>query len=77
MYTSTYYETTNWNYYTVFTFGTRDFQDNNVGLAAHWDFSGDPCPIEKYEWAIHKFDGTIVLPMTDIPEGNVYASKTT
>lgn len=51
-------------------FNYRDFQDDNAGLSAHWDFSGDPCPIEKYEWTIHKFDGTIVLPMTELPEGN-------
>ena len=60
----------------VVTFGNRDFQDNNDGLSAHWDFSGDPCPIVRYHWAIHKFDGTVVLPMTDLLEGNVYVSNT-
>ncbi|KAI0215917.1 hypothetical protein LSAT2_032052 [Lamellibrachia satsuma] len=44
-----------------------EFQDHNDGLSAHWDVSGDPCPIEKFEWAIHKFDGTVVLNMTQLP----------
>ena len=51
------------------TFGCREFQDHNDGLSAHWDVSGDPCPIEKFEWAIHKFDGTVVLNMTQLPAG--------
>ncbi|KAI0235602.1 hypothetical protein LSAT2_013879 [Lamellibrachia satsuma] len=45
----------------------NEFQDHNDGLSAHWDISGDPCPIEKFEWAIHKFDGTVVLNMTQLP----------
>ena len=47
----------------------RDFQDHIEGLSARWDFSGDPCPIEKYEWAIHRFDGTVILNMTELPAG--------
>ena len=27
-------------------------------LHANWDFSGDPCPIQWYEWAIFRIDGT-------------------
>ena len=46
------------------TFGCREFQDHNDRLSAHWDICGDPCPIEKFEWAIHKFDGTVVLNVT-------------
>ena len=49
--------------------GCRDFQDNNDGLSAHWDFTGDPCPIDKYEWGIFKFDGTVIVNMTELPAG--------
>ena len=53
----------------VVTTYCRDVQGHNDGLSANWDFSGDPCPIEKFEWAIHKFDGTVVLNMTELPPG--------
>ena len=46
-----------------------EFQDHNDGLSAHWDVSGDPCPTDKLEWAIHKFDGTVVLKLTELPAG--------
>ena len=49
--------------------GYRDLQGHNDGLSAHWHFSGDPCPIEKFEWAIHKFDGTVLVNMTELPAG--------
>ena len=51
------------------TFGCREFQDHNDRLSAHWDTSGHPCPREKFEWAIHKFDGTVVLNITRLPAG--------
>ena len=34
----------------VVTTYCRDVQGHNDGLSANWDFSGDPCPIEKFEW---------------------------
>ncbi|XP_078616233.1 uncharacterized protein LOC144884654 [Branchiostoma floridae x Branchiostoma japonicum] len=46
-----------------------DYQDHNEELSAHWDFSGDPCPISKYEWSILKVDGTVMQPFTDVPPG--------
>ena len=50
-------------------FVCSEFQDHNDGLSAHWDVSGDPCPTDKLEWAIHKFDGTVVLKLTELPAG--------
>ena len=50
-------------------FVCSEFQDHNDGLSAHWDVSGDPCPTDKLEWAIHKFDGTVVLGLTELPAG--------
>ncbi|KAI8516746.1 hypothetical protein Bbelb_053270, partial [Branchiostoma belcheri] len=46
-----------------------DYQDHNEELSAHWDFSGDPCPISQYEWSILKVDGTVVQPFTVVPSG--------
>ncbi|KAI8486030.1 hypothetical protein Bbelb_361300, partial [Branchiostoma belcheri] len=46
-----------------------DYQDHNEELSAHWDFSGDPCPISQYEWSILKVDGTVVQPFTAVPAG--------
>eukprot|EP00058_Branchiostoma_floridae_P003025 XP_002588513.1 hypothetical protein BRAFLDRAFT_79466 [Branchiostoma floridae] len=48
---------------------SRDYQDHNEELSAHWDFSGDPCPISKYEWSILKVDGTVMQPFTEVPPG--------
>ncbi|XP_066275501.1 uncharacterized protein [Branchiostoma lanceolatum] len=46
-----------------------DYQDHNEELSAHWDFSGDPCPISQYEWGILKVDGTVIQPFTVVPPG--------
>eukprot|EP00058_Branchiostoma_floridae_P000089 XP_002585577.1 hypothetical protein BRAFLDRAFT_111796 [Branchiostoma floridae] len=48
-----------------------DYQDHNEELSAHWDFSGDPCPISKYEWSILKVDGTVMQPFTVVPPGRM------
>ncbi|XP_078695732.1 uncharacterized protein LOC144924477 [Branchiostoma floridae x Branchiostoma belcheri] len=52
-----------------------DYQDHNEELSAHWDFSGDPCPISQYEWSILKVDGTVVQPFTAVPPGQEYANN--
>ncbi|XP_066289761.1 uncharacterized protein [Branchiostoma lanceolatum] len=52
-----------------------DYQDHNEELSAHWDFSGDPCPISKYEWSILKVDGTVVQPLTVVPPGQTYGNN--
>ncbi|CAH1239174.1 HEG1 [Branchiostoma lanceolatum] len=46
-----------------------DYQAHNEELSAHWDFTGDPCPISKYEWSIMKVDGTVIQPSTAVPRG--------
>ncbi len=48
------------------TFNDLDFQTSLTELSASWDFSGDPCPIRKYEWAIYRIDGVESQPMTDV-----------
>ncbi|XP_035700080.1 uncharacterized protein LOC118432563 [Branchiostoma floridae] len=52
-----------------------DYQDHNEELSAHWDFSGDPCPISKYEWSIIKVDGTVIQPFVDVPPGQTYGNN--
>ena len=47
----------------------RDFQDFNDEISGNWDFSGDPCPVSKYEWSVKRLDGTNILPFTAIPKG--------
>ena len=47
-----------------------------MGLSAHWDLSGDPCPAASIQWAIHRFDGTIVMPMAVIPLGEHHHGDT-
>ena len=59
-------------YFNTYLIYTREFQEANERLTAHWDFSGDPCPIEKYEMAIHRVDGLVVSPMEELPKGNCY-----
>ncbi|XP_070573688.1 uncharacterized protein [Ptychodera flava] len=46
-----------------------DYQESNDVISGQWDFSGDPCPISKYEWSIMRFDGIVVQPMTELPGG--------
>ncbi|XP_077996024.1 uncharacterized protein LOC144449371 [Glandiceps talaboti] len=46
-----------------------NYQDNNEELSGQWNFDGDPCPIVKYEWSILRFDGLIVQPMAEVPDG--------
>lgn len=43
-----------------------DFQTSLNELSASWDFSGDPCPIRNYEWAIYRIDGLESQPLTDV-----------
>ncbi|XP_022102001.1 uncharacterized protein LOC110985344 [Acanthaster planci] len=45
-----------------------DFQTALQELSAAWDFSGDPCPMKKYEWAIYRIDGQEIQPLTDVGE---------
>ncbi|XP_035697583.1 uncharacterized protein LOC118430698 [Branchiostoma floridae] len=52
-----------------------DYQDHNEELSANWDFSGDPCPISKYEWSILKVDGTVMQPFTEVPSGQTYGNN--
>uniref|UniRef100_A0ABM0M0H6 Uncharacterized protein LOC100366953 n=1 Tax=Saccoglossus kowalevskii TaxID=10224 RepID=A0ABM0M0H6_SACKO len=52
-----------------------DYQENIEMLSGHWDFSGDPCPIRKYEWSIQGFDGTEIQPMVELPEGQTYGEN--
>ncbi|XP_041378093.1 uncharacterized protein LOC121390363 [Gigantopelta aegis] len=42
-----------------------DFQTSTSSLSAMWDVSGDPCPVDKYEWAIERADGYVVQQFTD------------
>ena len=53
----------------------REYQIHNTGLEANWDFSGDPCPIVRYEWEVRRFDGLVVLPMEELPEGKKSAAN--
>ncbi|KAI8510725.1 hypothetical protein Bbelb_116410, partial [Branchiostoma belcheri] len=48
--------------------GDLDYQERTDQLAATWDFSGDPCPIVKYEWSIVRVDEQVLQPLTAIPE---------
>ena len=48
-----------------------DFQSSLDELSASWDFSGDPCPIKMYEWAIYRIDGQEVQPLTDVGGNHV------
>ena len=50
-----------------------DFQTSLTELSASWDFSGDPCPIREYEWAIYRIDGVEIQPLTDVG-GNFYGN---
>ncbi|XP_070572594.1 uncharacterized protein [Ptychodera flava] len=49
-----------------------DYQESNDVISGRWDFSGDPCPISKYEWSIMRFDGTVVQPMVELPDGQSF-----
>ena len=64
----------------LIVFDNREFIDNNEELAAHWEFSGDPCPVAKYEMAIQRVDGLVVSPMEEVSEGslryiNIFSTK--
>ncbi|XP_072048752.1 uncharacterized protein [Amphiura filiformis] len=43
-----------------------DFQSSLDELSASWDFSGDPCPISKYEWSVYRVDGELVQDWIDV-----------
>ncbi|XP_071798137.1 uncharacterized protein [Asterias amurensis] len=43
-----------------------DYQTSLTELSASWDFSGDPCPIRKYERAIYRIDGLQRQSLTDV-----------
>ncbi|XP_038062441.1 uncharacterized protein LOC119732930 [Patiria miniata] len=45
-----------------------DFQTSLHEMSASWDFSGDPCPMKKYEWAIYRIDGQEIQPFTNVQE---------
>ncbi|KAI8518956.1 hypothetical protein Bbelb_022130, partial [Branchiostoma belcheri] len=45
-----------------------DYQTSLNTLYASWDFRGDPCPIETYEWSITRVDETVVQDFTDVDE---------
>jgi hypothetical protein len=44
----------------------RDFQSDTKSIEAKWDVSGDPCPVEKYEWSIEETDGTVLQEFIDM-----------
>ncbi|XP_072034301.1 uncharacterized protein [Amphiura filiformis] len=44
----------------------RDFQESLTQIDATWDFSGYPCPMTRFEWAIFRIDGTEVQPYIDV-----------
>ncbi|XP_038050876.1 uncharacterized protein LOC119724026 [Patiria miniata] len=46
----------------------KDFQTSLREMSASWDFSGDPCPIKKHEWAIYRIDGQEIQTLTDVQE---------
>ncbi|CAH1258771.1 JAG1 [Branchiostoma lanceolatum] len=52
-----------------------DYQERTDQLAATWDFSGDPCPIVKYEWSIVRVDEHVLQPLTVVPEGQTYGQN--
>ena len=47
----------------------RQYQEDNTELYASWDFTGDPCPVVRYELEIRRFDGVAVLPRETVPQG--------
>ncbi|XP_060596420.1 uncharacterized protein LOC132750448 [Ruditapes philippinarum] len=46
--------------------GDVDFQSETKSIEARWDVSGDPCPVEKYEWSIEETDGTVLQNFIDM-----------
>nr|XP_006820036.1 PREDICTED: uncharacterized protein LOC102804939 [Saccoglossus kowalevskii] len=50
-----------------------DYQNDNTQIYGKWNFSGDPCPIIKYEWTIVRFDETVIQPFTLVPDANTEA----
>ncbi|KAI8485717.1 hypothetical protein Bbelb_365510, partial [Branchiostoma belcheri] len=50
-----------------------DYQTSLDELQASWDFSGDPCPIVKYEWSIGRVDEAVIQPFTDV-QGKTHSS---
>ncbi|XP_078578634.1 uncharacterized protein LOC144863382 [Branchiostoma floridae x Branchiostoma japonicum] len=52
-----------------------DYQERTDQLAATWDFSGDPCPIVKYEWSIVRVDEHVLQPLTVVPDGQTYGQN--
>ncbi|XP_035662464.1 uncharacterized protein LOC118406510 [Branchiostoma floridae] len=51
-----------------------EYQTSLNTLYASWDFSGDPCPIANYEWAITRVDETVVQDFTDV-DVNTWSSN--
>ncbi|XP_067658325.1 uncharacterized protein [Haliotis asinina] len=51
--------------------GDLDYQTSMTSMSAQWDVSGDPCPVVKYEWAIHRADGLVVQDFVDT-EGRTF-----
>ena len=50
----------------------RQYQEDNTELYASWDFTGDPCPVVRYELEIRRFDGVVVLPRETVPQGKYW-----
>ena len=48
----------------------RDYQYEDDRLSAHWDLSGDPCPVVAFNWTVHKYDGTVAAPSQGLPLGS-------
>ena len=38
----------------------RATQVDTTRISANWDFMGDPCPIDTYDWTVHGVDGSVV-----------------
>ena len=53
----------------VFSVFSREFIESNERLSAHWDFSGDPCPVKEYMMTVQRMDGTVAVPAAKVPPG--------
>lgn len=57
----------------TFLYISRDFQDHADAIYANWDFSGDPCPVTRFQWSVHRFDDMIMVETEDLPKSMKYA----
>ncbi|XP_078660674.1 uncharacterized protein LOC144905141 [Branchiostoma floridae x Branchiostoma belcheri] len=51
-----------------------DFQASSEQLSASWSF-GDPCPMAKYDWSIHRMDGVEIQPFTTLPGDQTFGDN--